>query len=157
MVETQGVGFTQATKTVNNLQGSLGTGPAAYNPEKRKMRNISYTMGSRLDDVVLKKNNAKPGPANYETSSVRNSRHGRTASFSFGKGLRQEEQADRDLKANPGAAQYTMEFAPLLTKAPEYRFGSALRVELKSKLNVPGPGAYTSKSLGREAPSQTIG
>jgi len=87
------------------MQGSLGTGPASYNPDKRKNRNISYTMGSRLDDIISKKNHMKPGPGKYE--AARNSKHGKTSSFSFGRGLRTEECATKDLKANPGAAQYS--------------------------------------------------
>jgi hypothetical protein len=104
-------------------------------------------MGSRLDDITSKKNNIKPGPANYDTApGLRNLKHGKHSSFSFGKGMRIEDCATKDLKANPSAAQYSQEFAPLLTKAPQFRFGSALRGEVKPKLNVPGPGAYSSKS-----------
>jgi len=40
----------------SHFVGDLGKGPAAYSPDKAKNDNVSVTMGSRLEDLAVKKN-----------------------------------------------------------------------------------------------------
>jgi len=55
IVESPGKSMSKKFKT-SHFVGDLGKGPAAYSPDKAKNDNVSVTMGSRLEDLAVKKN-----------------------------------------------------------------------------------------------------
>lgn len=58
--KSMGVKFEQ-----KSLKGVLGPGPGGYSVDKAKKANLSYSMGSKLEDIEFKKRNFAPGPGNY--------------------------------------------------------------------------------------------
>ena len=42
---------------IKKLEGVLGPGPGGYEGDKPKQKNISYSMGSKLENLEFKKRN----------------------------------------------------------------------------------------------------
>ena len=54
---------------IKQLKGMLGHGPGMYSVDKLKVRNLAFSMGSKLEDIEFKKRNFVPGPGTHNIQS----------------------------------------------------------------------------------------
>ena len=130
----------------------LGTGPAAYNVDKKKTQNFAYSMGGKLQDLAFKTANFAPGPGTHEPS-----RHNGSPNTKFGSGQRSSLDGGKETLGKPGPGQYQGSVDGIKNRSPKFGFGSGKRADMVSRLSVPGPGTYAAKAiLGMDGPSKTM-
>jgi hypothetical protein len=101
-------------------------------------------MGAKLkNDFSPMKNN--PGPGTYELMNRDNSNMNRSAQWKMGSQERLPKMRTTNMLV-PGPGNYQISLSNKTT-APRYGFGSGTRDEMKTKLQVPGPGQYVAKSV----------
>jgi len=151
VIESPGKTFSKKLYS-SHYKGMLGTGPAAYNVDKKKTQNFSYSMGGKLQDLAFKTANFAPGPGTHEPSI-----HNGSPNTKFGSGQRSSLDGGKETLGKPGPGQYQGSVDGIKNRSPKFGFGSGKLADMVSRLSVPGPGTYAAKAiLGMDGPSKTM-
>jgi len=152
IVESQGKSMGMKTESKHRA-GALGPGPGGYSADKMKQNNVKYSMAGKLRDIATDKKNFQPGPGTYNGKPSQS-----IPSMKFGSGERPSIDGKKENAVKPGPGAYSYKPETALKDAPKFGFGTGGREKGTSKLEVPGPGQYMSKTfVGRDGPSLSMG
>jgi len=143
MIESPGKSMSKKFKT-SHFVGDMGRGPASYLADKAKKDNVSVTMGSKLEDLAIKKNNYSPGPAKYDLKDSKNTKMPNSNLYSFGRDRRGRDVGLEESLKLPGVGKYDNEVSGILNSSPKVGFGTGPRqgIHDPTKDYLPGPGTY---------------
>ena len=133
--------FSGAARSLGNTIVE-GPGPGKYPLKPIFGSGNSKSMTGKGVYDIAGPNKDKPGPGDYDVKH--NAIQEKAGAWSMGKEARKDAQVERLHKVSLGSAHYKPKMEITLSKAPRYRFGSAMRTPLvkKGAELEPGPGKY---------------